>query len=192
MCFQRNSFDYLLKKYIGVNADKKYQLADWRIRPLPVEMRKYAQEDTHYLLYIYDVMKNELLELGKESDNKLKNVLDRSKQVCLHKYEKNLFNEEGYLKFYERYKKKNLNPMQLELLRLLYNWRDAISRQDDESTWYVLPNHMMFQIADILPREAHGGLAYCNSVTPLVRQNVQVTNNQLLFFKVKYGKVSLK
>lgn len=38
----------------SVTAAKEYQLADWRIRPLPAELLKYAREDTHYLLYIYD------------------------------------------------------------------------------------------------------------------------------------------
>ena len=31
-------------------------------RPLPEELCRYAQEDTHYLLYIYDCLKNELSE----------------------------------------------------------------------------------------------------------------------------------
>jgi len=32
-------------------------MADWRIRPIPAEMLKYAREDTHYLLFIYDKMR---------------------------------------------------------------------------------------------------------------------------------------
>ena len=55
---------FLLQKYCGVLADKKYQLADWRVRPLPEEMQKYAREDTHYLLYIYDRIRIDLLEEG--------------------------------------------------------------------------------------------------------------------------------
>ena len=45
---------YLLKKYCDVDADKQYQLADWRLRPLGPQMARYAREDTHYLLYVYD------------------------------------------------------------------------------------------------------------------------------------------
>ena len=51
----------LLQKYCNVIADKKYQLADWRIRPLSEEMLKYAREDTHYLLYVYDMLRLELI-----------------------------------------------------------------------------------------------------------------------------------
>ena len=38
----------------GFETDKQLQLGDWRLRPLPADMLKYAQADTHYLLYIYD------------------------------------------------------------------------------------------------------------------------------------------
>lgn len=55
---------YLLQHYCQVMADKKYQLADWRIRPLPADYLKYAREDTHYLLHIYDRIRQDLLERG--------------------------------------------------------------------------------------------------------------------------------
>ena len=35
-------------------ADKRWQLADWRVRPLSAEMLRYARMDTHFLLCIYD------------------------------------------------------------------------------------------------------------------------------------------
>jgi ribonuclease D len=41
-------------------------------RPLPTEMINYARADTHYMLYIYNKMKNELLEKGEDA---LKRVL---------------------------------------------------------------------------------------------------------------------
>ena len=62
--FPRHSLAWLLKHYCGVNANKQYQLADWRIRPLPEEMLQYAREDTHYLLYIYDRLRYPTLRPG--------------------------------------------------------------------------------------------------------------------------------
>jgi len=38
-------------------ADKRLQLADWRIRPLTDELMHYARADTHSLLYIYDCLR---------------------------------------------------------------------------------------------------------------------------------------
>lgn len=45
---------YLLSHFCGMDADKSFQLADWRVRPLPEDMLHYARMDTHCLLYIYD------------------------------------------------------------------------------------------------------------------------------------------
>ena len=66
---------HLLQHYCGVLTDKKYQLADWRVRPLGSEMMKYAREDTHYLLYIYDCIRKDLIEQGaKQNQQMLKNT----------------------------------------------------------------------------------------------------------------------
>lgn len=45
-------------------------------------MVQYAREDTHYLLYIYDILTNELLNASKSSDL-LKLNYDRSKKIGL-------------------------------------------------------------------------------------------------------------
>nr|CAI5816921.1 unnamed protein product [Callosobruchus analis] len=49
----------------------EFQLADWRIRPLPNELKQYARGDTHYLIYIYQMMKNDLLNKANGQDNLL-------------------------------------------------------------------------------------------------------------------------
>lgn len=42
-------------------------------------MLKYAREDTHYLLYIYDQMRADLLQKGAQEDNKNpKNLLKQA------------------------------------------------------------------------------------------------------------------
>ena len=35
----------------------------------------------------------------------------------------------------------------------LYSWRDGVARIEDESTQYILPNHMLLKICTELPRE---------------------------------------
>ncbi|KAG9103839.1 exosome nuclease subunit [Ceratobasidium sp. 370] len=60
--FPKHSLAALLARYTDFIPDKRYQLADWRIRPLPEEMLHYARADTHYLLHIYDQLRNALLE----------------------------------------------------------------------------------------------------------------------------------
>ncbi|KAJ2824111.1 exosome nuclease subunit, partial [Coemansia erecta] len=63
---QHHSLAHLLLTYCAFRADKKYQLADWRIRPVPAEMLAYARADTHFLLYVFDRMRGELLDRGRE------------------------------------------------------------------------------------------------------------------------------
>uniref|UniRef100_A0A8C4TDH1 Exosome complex component 10 n=1 Tax=Erpetoichthys calabaricus TaxID=27687 RepID=A0A8C4TDH1_ERPCA len=167
----RNSLEHLLKLYCNVECDKRYQLADWRIRPLPEEMIQYAREDTHYLLYIYDRMRADLLERGNDMPTLVHLVWQKSKDISLKKYVKPIFTEHSYLELYKK-QKKLLNTQQLTALRLLYRWRDQIARQEDESTGYVLPNHMLMKISEELPKESQGILACCNPVPPLVKQQL--------------------
>ena len=60
--FPHFSLSYLLQRFCNVTAQKQYQLADWRTRPLSEAMVRYAREDTHYLLYIFDELRNELVK----------------------------------------------------------------------------------------------------------------------------------
>uniref|UniRef100_A0A8C8VKJ9 Exosome complex component 10 n=1 Tax=Pelusios castaneus TaxID=367368 RepID=A0A8C8VKJ9_9SAUR len=167
----RHSLDHLLKLYCNVDADKHYQLADWRIRPLPEEMIRYARDDTHYLLYIYDKVREALWERGNEQPTQLQVVWQRSRDICLKKYIKPIFSEDSYLELCRR-QKKHLNTQQLTAFKLLFAWRDKMARQEDESTGYVLPNHMLLKIAEELPKESQGIIACCNPIPPLVRQQI--------------------
>ncbi|KAH6931823.1 hypothetical protein HPB50_000888 [Hyalomma asiaticum] len=144
------SLAFLLKHYCQIEADKQFQLADWRIRPLPPEMVNYAQSDTHYLLYIMDRIKRDLADRSNENDNLLRSVFDRSKQVALKRYEKPIYHEQSYMELYRK-SRKTFNSRQLHALRHLYSWRDHTARNEDESTGYVLPNHMILEISEILP-----------------------------------------
>uniref|UniRef100_A0A8C5KME2 Exosome complex component 10 n=1 Tax=Jaculus jaculus TaxID=51337 RepID=A0A8C5KME2_JACJA len=167
----RHSLDHLLRLYCNVESNKQYQLADWRIRPLPEEMLNYARDDTHYLLYIYDRMRLELWERGNGQPVQLQVVWQRSKDICLKKFVKPIFTDESYLELYRR-QKKHLNSQQLAAFQLLFAWRDKTARREDESYGYVLPNHMMLKIAEELPKEPQGIIACCNPVPPLVRQQI--------------------
>ena len=55
----------------------------YRSRPIPEELLTYARQDTHYLVYIYERMRNELLRKGNNDQNLLLSVINRSKEVAL-------------------------------------------------------------------------------------------------------------
>ncbi|KAK4026872.1 hypothetical protein OUZ56_015898 [Daphnia magna] len=57
---KRKGLAFLLQHYCQIRISKSYQRADWRIRPLSKEMLNYARGDTHYLIYIYERLKQDL------------------------------------------------------------------------------------------------------------------------------------
>ncbi|XP_046977578.1 exosome component 10 isoform X2 [Vanessa cardui] len=173
------SLKSLLFRYCGVDAEKKYQLADWRIRPLPDELVKYARLDTHYLLYIWRRLKGELLDAGGGEPNLLLSVFEVSRHLCGTTYNKEVLNENSHMTIYMR-SKKSFNSKQMAALRMLYRWRDAQARELDESTTYLLPNHMLLSLAEALPREMQGLSACCNPMSPFLKQNLVTVHRMLL------------
>ncbi|KAK6243542.1 hypothetical protein QUC31_009951 [Theobroma cacao] len=171
---ERNSLEYLLHHFCGVTANKEYQNADWRLRPLPDEMIRYAREDTHYLLYIYDLMRIKLLSMPKESehcDAPLVEVYKRSSEVCLQLYEKELLTENSYLHIYGLLGA-GFNAEQLAIVAALCEWRDIIARAEDESTGYVLPNKTLLEIAKQMPVTASKLRRLLKSKHPYVERNL--------------------
>lgn len=168
--FPSLALSYLIKHFCSISVDKQYQRADWRVRPLPEEMLKYARGDTHYLLYIHDRLKSELISKSREDNNLLLAVLDRSRDICLTRYEKEILTEESYLKLFDKFNVQ-YNTSQLRVFEALYNWRDKIARLEDESTRFVLPNHMLFHIAENIPQDRQSLYALCNPVPPLLKMH---------------------
>lgn len=175
----RLSLAFLLKHYCNIDADKSLQLADWRMRPLPTELITYARQDTHYLLYIQDMMRQELLKKANGQTNLLLNVYQSSTELCSRRYVKVKMAPDSHMELYRK-SKRIFDNRQLYAFRELFAWRDSIARSEDESCGYVLPNHMMLQIAENLPREMQGILACCNPIPPLVRQHLHVLHKFIL------------
>ncbi|KAL0410255.1 UNVERIFIED_CONTAM: protein RRP6-like 2 [Sesamum latifolium] len=150
----------------------RYQNADWRIRPLPQEMIKYAREDTHYLLYIYDLMRAKLLASSvdaESADPPL--VYRRSYDICTQLYEKELLTDTSYLYIYGL-QCAELNAQQLAVVSGLCEWRDAIARAEDESTGYVLPNRTLIEIAKQMPLTTNQLRRVLKSKHPYIDRNL--------------------
>lgn len=151
------SLAHLLKVHCGVSADKRHQLSDWRERPLPQEMQHYANEDTRYLLYVYDRMRQELWKkLGKAG---LEQVFNASRQLCLARYEMEPFDPQGFKKlFHEKSSGRSipkldaLNSLQLAALAGLWDWRDQAARDQDESPIAIMSNAELLRIGVNLPQ----------------------------------------
>jgi ribonuclease D len=144
------SLAHLLKYYCGVILNKKYQLADWRLRKLTDEMIHYAQSDTHYLLYIYDNIRKDIFH--HQGINGVIAVLQSSQRTCLKRYEKEYFYPHGYLHLLNQRTSQSLTLEQNLILSLLWNWRDLIARKEDESVSYIMSNSELIRIGLRCPK----------------------------------------
>lgn len=174
--FPALSLAHLVKYYCGVTLNKKYQLADWRERPLPEEMKLYAKYDTHYLLFIYDSLRRELWKkVGIEG---VENVLASSKRVCMTRYEKDVFNPLGYRTLLHSgggsRTVPNLNDIsaiQDAALAKLWNWRDMAAREQDESPQYIMSNSELLRIGLKVPK-FEKDILVCAPITDYVRNHL--------------------
>jgi len=161
--YSGGSLAFLLKKFVNFDAQKQYQTADWRIRPLPKEFFDYARSDTHFLLYIYDNMRNELVQksdfsVPNNEQDKVHDVLVKSKEVALQTYRHPIYDAQrglgstGWFKLLQR-TPALLNKQQFAVFRAVHEWRDRVAREQDDSLHFVMPNHVIFTLAREMPIE---------------------------------------
>ncbi|KAM3164642.1 Exosome complex exonuclease RRP6 [Lachancea thermotolerans] len=175
----KHSLAYLLERYAHFKTSKKYQLSDWRVRPLPKALKAYARADTHFLLNIYDNMRNSLIE-----QNKLSQVLHDSRNVAKRRFEFTTFRpkivtshvfspierEDPWRTLMFQY---NIPQSKSLLVRRLYEWRDMVARKDDESPRYVIPNQLLVSLAVNAPTIPALIMATSTFVTEHIRQNAK-------------------
>ncbi|GAA5993109.1 hypothetical protein JCM5350_007220 [Sporobolomyces pararoseus] len=186
--YAQHSLASLLDMYTDFEPDKRYQLADWRIRPLPKEMLHYARSDTHYLLNIYDHLRlalssKSLSSCDDSTVSPLEEVFNRSIQVSSTVFSLPPYDHEtghfesgfliplaksGQLKAYSTALAVPTLPIKtgwgpgevrFEVLRSLMRWRENAARKEDESTRYVMGIQGVLQVVEQCKRIQSGGSA---------------------------------
>lgn len=138
-------------------AKRKFQLADWRERPLSSVMLQYARDDTQYLLHIYDCVRSEL-----SRKSLLEQAWVRSATIAKKRHLKPVFQLDMAQSLAAKHGL-GFNPTQMRLLDRLCRWRDATARQEDESINFVAPLHILYGIvrAEDKARTVEGFLSHC-------------------------------
>ena len=160
----KKSLKALLERYVNFQAQKQYQMADWRTRPLPDAMFEYARSDTHFLLYIHDNLRNELIKASPSAEPEedlLKLVLESSKEESLQTYIRPIYDEEGGTgvggwSSYLRSVPALFNGEQLVVYKVLHHWRDQVARREDTNPGIVMNRDVLFSIARAMPENIHG------------------------------------
>jgi ribonuclease D len=133
----------LLERYFGVKLDKKFQRADWSMRPLTPGMLEYAAQDTIHLLELRDRMEHDLDQAGR---------LDWAREEFAL-LEGTRWPEEDAANGFLRIKgARDLTRRELAVFRELVPWRDAIARSLDRATFRVIGNEQLLDIARRQPK----------------------------------------
>lgn len=131
--------------------------------PIPEEMMYYARSDTHYLLYIFDRVRNDLIAASEAPDadkNYTDRALERSRELSLSRHEHPGYNEEtgegsrGWYSYVFKHSHLAFDKEQFAVFKALWKWRDVTARKEDESTNFVLSTTSIAEIARINPPDA--------------------------------------
>jgi ribonuclease D len=134
----------LLERYFDLKLDKKYQRADWSMRPLTEGMLEYAAQDTMYLLDLRDRLREELVrrrrwEWAAEEFARLEGTRWDPEDA-----------DQAFLRVKGA---RDLNRRELAILRELVRWRDDAARAADRATFRVMSNDVLLEIARLRPAE---------------------------------------
>lgn len=178
LSLQKHSLAFLLEKYVKFRTSKKWQLADWRIRPLSPEMMDYAKADTHFLIEVFYKMQRELLKIPEG----LQRTLYESRKVSNRRFEYSTYapynlktmkspnvvatnmsvplsreiqDEITTLKFMDRdlpwqwlIMSNGVSTDRRPLLEILFKWRDQRARKDDESPRYIMSDFTLMSLVN--------------------------------------------
>lgn len=135
----------LLEQEFGVRVNKRLQRANWARRPLSAEMMAYARIDTHYLIPLQKILKEELIRAGRwdlaEED------FYRLTCVTAGTHENHAGN------CWRIHGAQDLSPRQAAILMELCLYREERARVTDQPPFRVLTNQTLLDLAQRIPRK---------------------------------------
>ncbi len=120
----------LLEEFFGVQADKRFQRADWSLRPLPADQLRYAQQDTHYLPQLRDYLRAEI-----EAQHRMAEAYEVFETLTRGRPPKTLLMPMATGGSTAR---AILRDDKWRFLRELYLWRDDVARYRDNPAFKVM------------------------------------------------------
>lgn len=128
----------LLEKFYGVKLDKVHQRADWSMRPLTPSMLDYAAQDTRYLLDLRDE-----LRMGLEQSGRMEWAAEEFERLERVQFAP----DDDGMGFMKMKGARDLKRRELAVLRELVAWREGRAAELDRSTFRVMGNEAILEIA---------------------------------------------
>lgn len=142
--------DRLLEDKFAIKVSKRFQKADWGIRPLSPALLQYAAQDTHYLLPLRDVLHAELREHG---------LLDLAhedfRMACNHASPAQPAKRESPA--WQRLRaRRDLTPQERAVLKELVDWREEVAAGLDRPPFKVMGDDGLVALARSQPSDVDG------------------------------------
>lgn len=142
--FKSCSLQSLIYEYFNIKIEKKFQKANWGIRPLPKEMILYAQHDTHYLLDIRNILYKKLVDA-----NKLDLAMEDFNRLTQVNPFVNNKNNDHYWKIL---KGRSLTTHDEAVLMNLYFFRETLAKQLNRPPFKVFGNQVILDLVKTAPK----------------------------------------
>lgn len=135
----------MLEEEFGVAVDKRFQRANWAKRPLSSAMLSYARMDTHFLISLRGILKEQLIQanrmdLAEEDFRRMTRVPAGVSQ-------------NGNGNCWRISGSQDLTPRQAAVLMELCTFREERARAMDQPPFRVLPNQTLLELAQLMPRK---------------------------------------
>lgn len=127
----------MVEQFLGLTLDKEHTKTDWLKRPLSEEQKIYAAQDVQFLLPCFYKLRENLLEKGHYGF-----VLEDAESIYRAITDLGDF-EHAYLKVKGAFK---LKPKQLNRLRTVAAWREALARRKDIPKTFIFRDHHLLDI----------------------------------------------
>ncbi len=135
---------FVLKKYLDLDVEKKYQVSDWTTRPLPEEQLNYAVNDTAHMIKLKKILNEKLENLGRKG------------------WVEEMFREVDF-KVFEHKKPdplqmkgaKQLQDFEKGILRRIYYLREELAKKVNKPVFYIMRNKRLLEIAQNPPKNVN-------------------------------------
>lgn len=142
--WQKVGLGSILENEFGIKVNKKHQRANWGKRPIPDEMLKYAQVDTHFLLQLRDKIKIELKSKGRWD------LAVEDFKHCSQVDSNNHRNDNGDC--WRVRGAHDLHPQNAAVLKELCDYRNVKAQAADRPLFKIISDKTLLQIAETTPR----------------------------------------
>jgi len=125
-------------------------------------------------------MRNDLINVSafdNPEQDCIRAVLEKSKVTALQRYEHPTYDEKygfgrnGWLMLLPKIP--SMTGRQIAIFKQVHQWRDKIARHEDESTFYVMPNHVISNIARVMPDDTASLLGVLHPISQPVRDRIE-------------------